>query len=223
MKKIIKLVFLFSIIISIAGAFLVRNYGMKKTDILTEMKDFSLEKRITKLDSYSNENDIELYDAEQMIEDEIESGKETQCIVEACPTGCTYVNNTVLMQEVEVKKVIKGNCEYKKIWISNNGSTINVDKDGEVTLVGYDYGLMKEKNKYLIFCKASEINKWSNRKIYEIDDSMWFSYFNLDKDSNVLATDNNYDMEIEFYTDSSDVLKFYNSMKKRIIDEFCNE
>lgn len=97
------------------------------------------------------------------------------------------------------------------------------NSNGEVTLVGYDYGLMKGKNKYLIFCKASEINKWSNRKIYEIDDSMWFSYFNLDKDSNVLATDNNYDMEIEFYTDSSDVLKFYNSMKKRIIDEFCNE
>ena len=97
------------------------------------------------------------------------------------------------------------------------------NSNGEVTLVGDDYGLMKGKNKYLIFCKASEINKWSNRKIYEIDDSMWFSYFFFFLDSNVLATDNNYDMEIEFYTDSSDVLKFYNSMKKRIIDEFCNE
>ena len=36
----------------------------------------------------------------------------------------------------------------------------------------------------------------------------------LDKDSYVIAIDNNYDKGIEFYINSSDVLDFYNRMKK---------
>ncbi len=220
LKKIIKVVLVCSIIISLTCGVFVRYFCIKESNIETEMSNFSLEDKITKLDYYSDENDFDLDELEQMIKDEVESGKESECIIEAYPTGCTYVNNTVLMQEVEVKEVIKGKCKYKKIWISNNGSTINVDKDGEVILAGFEYGLMKKNNKYLIFCQASEINDWSNKKVYEINDSMWFPYFNLDKNSNKLASNSKYDREIEFYTDSPIILKFYNSLKKEIIDEF---
>ncbi len=220
LKRIIKITFFSTIIIFFVGGFLVRWEYRKESGIENEMNNFSLEKQITKLDYYSDESDFDLEELDQMIKDEIENGKESECIVEAYPTGKTYVNNSVLMQEVEVKKVIKGNCESKKVWINNNGATVNVDKNGEAILVGYDYGLMKENNRYLIFCQASEINDWSNKKIYDINDMMWFSYFNLDKNSNELASDNYYNPNIEFYTGSEVVLEFYNNLKKEIIDKF---
>ena len=222
MKRVFKIIVILDVAISFIIAFSLRNSYADNSIIHAEMNNFLLEKSITKIDYYCGEDDFELDETYEILKNEIKAAKESECIIEGYPTGCTYFNKDVVLQEVEVKAVIKGFCESKRVWISNNGATVEEKMNGDITLIGYDYGLMKEGNKYMIFCKPNAINNWSDKKVYEINDAMWFSYFNMDTESHELVSRNDYKRDIEFYTDSYRVLDFYNKLKKVIISEVIN-
>ena len=114
MKFKLKKLYIFAIvcIISLIAAFGIKSVNSKKSDMSAEMRDFSLEKNIDILDYYYGENDYDLKEEKSMIKDELKNASDNSVVVKVVPTGNTYANNGVIMQEVNVQKVYKGKCQY---------------------------------------------------------------------------------------------------------------
>ena len=219
MKFKLKKLYIFAIvcIISLIAAFGIKSVNSKKSDMSAEMRDFSLEKNIDIIDYYYGENDYDLKEEKSMIKDELKNASDNSVVVKVVPTGNTYANNGVIMQEVNVQKVYKGKCQYKKIWLRNTNSWIVMDKKGTVKLVGQDYNLMEKDNQYMVFGNNCKINKWSKKKILDLAENMNYNYFNLSNDYNKTVKSKKYNMGQEFYSDSSKILSYYNKLKKNIV------
>lgn len=215
-KNIIALLGL--ILISVILAIVVRNNMFEKSHISNYVTLDVLQNEKLMINSYSTEKDFSEEDLARFVECECEVALERENVFVVYPTGNLYVNNSVIMQEVLVEEVIKGQCEYEKIWICSQGSSIIDNGDNTYVYVGLDYSLMQLENKYLVFCIPSEINDYSNKKIYNIDDNLWFSYYNITRDSEMVMEDTLYNENIEFYTDSELVLRYYNSLKEELFE-----
>lgn len=206
------------IIVSIMAAFGVRNYFFEKSNITNYMELKTLQNERMIVESYSSEEDFSEEDLRNFIRDESEMAMQREYIFEVIPTGKLYINNSVIMQEVSVLNTIKGTCEYEKIWIRSEGCTIARKDENAFGYIGLDYSLMQQENTYLVFCVPSEINQHSDKKIYNTDDSLWFPYYNITKNSENVMKSRYYDKEIEFYTDSEVILNSFYQLKNEIFE-----
>lgn len=206
------------LVVSVVAAFVVRNCLFEEDNINNYMTLEVLQSEKMIVNSYSIEDDFSEEALARFIEDECESVTDAEYAFEVSPTGNLYINNSVIMQEVLVDSIIKGQCEYEKIWICSEGSTIQYNDDNTYGYIGLDYSLMQRDSSYLVFCIPSEINEYSDKKVYNTDDSFWFSYYNITGDSEKVMEDVYYDKEMEFYTDSRVVLDGFNELKKEIFE-----
>lgn len=148
--------------------------------------------------------------------------EECKCIIVANPTGEIYFNRGSILQEVYVKNVIKGECSYGKIWIQNGLNSTMEYKDGVVTICGMDRSFMQKDCEYLLFCDEMTANDFSNKKVYNEAEGMWFGCYNLTRDYNKAMNrgENKYNPEIEFYTYSLKTILCYNDAKHKLIDKY---
>lgn len=201
---------------SVIAAFVVRNTFFEENNINNYTTVEMLQKEELIIDNYATEEDFSEEELKIFVESECEAVLDSEYVFKVSPTGNLYFNNSVIMQEVLVDSVIVGQCKNQKIWICCEGSTITDNKNNTYSLIGLDYSLMQPECQYLVFCMPSEINEYSKEKVYHIDDSLWFSYYNITKDSEKMMENEYYDKEIEFYTDSEKILGCFNQLKIEI-------
>jgi hypothetical protein len=204
------------LLISIVLAIIVRNTMFKKDSISNYMTLDEVQSKNLTVANYNYKEEFEEEYLDDFAEEVYNNALECENAFIVSPTGNLYVNNEVIMQEAIVEQIIKGQCKYEKIWICSEGSSIERSSDDAYTYKGITYSLMQLENKYLVFCDPSEINDYSDKKIYYINDSLWFSYYNITKDSDKVMDGRKYDENIEFYTDSEPALKCFNEMKHKI-------
>jgi hypothetical protein len=184
-----------------------------------------LEQFHIKIDYVVDETDWDDSFFESFTDIQLEKAEECGDILIGTPTGNIYFNVGGIYQEVEVEEVIRGNCEYKTIWL-HNGLTSTFEYDGDsVILKSMHRNLMQEDCRYLLFCNASAANEYSDRKVYREPDDMWFGCYNLTRDSDILLTEDNreYNPKIEFFTSSERILECYIAAKKKLIENYVRQ
>lgn len=160
-------------------------------------------------------------------DEQLKKSKKCKTIFVVKPTGNLYFNEGLTLQEVKIKKVIKGKETSDTIWVRNGlHSTLTYDKKkNEVELSGMDRSFMQTDCEYLLFCKAMETNSYSSRKMYAETSKMWFGCYNLTKSSDRIVPAKNayYDSAIEFYADDERLLSAFNDAKKKLIQYYAAE
>lgn len=165
----------------------------------------------------------EVYD--KFCEEQIAGSKQCSSILVGVPTGNIYFNKGTILQEISVKQVVKGKCNYEKIWLQNGLLSTFIYEDETVKLRGMDRSFMQEDCEYLLFCDPIATNKYSDKKVYTEADSMWFGCYNLTRDCDIVMKENEnmYRSDIEFYTTSEKTIQYYNKAKRMLIDMYCEE
>lgn len=164
---------------------------------------------------------------QEFSEKQLKKSKRCRKIFIVKPTGNVYFNDGLTLQEVKIKKMIKGKETSDIIWVRNGlHSTMTYDKKkDEVVLSGMDRSFMQTDCEYLLFCTASETNKYSARKIYTETGKLWFGCYNLTRSSDSIVSSQNayYDPSIEFYVDDEKVLAAFNESKEKLIQYYVTE
>lgn len=212
-----------SVLVIAVLAVIIRNMAFPACPITNNMtlKELSkLDIRVAYIEDSKSWTD-EVYDS--FCENELSGAKECSNILVGRPTGNIYFNRGTILQEVFVRKVIKGSCKYEKIWLQNGlQSTLEYDSD-KVILSGMDRSFMQEDCDYLLFCSSSAVNKYSDKKVYTEASGMWFGCYNITRDSEIVmeANENKYNSQIEFYTSSKRTMQCYNKTKGKLLEIYC--
>lgn len=207
------------ILISVVLAFVAKGIFFQKSNLDHFMTLERLQQECLLVDSCIAEMDFPEAEWPQFVEEECATAAECPNVLEVSPTGNLYVNGSVIMQEVQVENVRKGSCAANRIWICSQGSTVRENGDGTYRLTGMDYALMQTDCRYLVFCTSSELNDCLEQKVYNLDDSLWFPYYNLTRDTENVLTEERYDPQVEFYTDSENVLGMLQELKQLVVSE----
>lgn len=211
----------FFLILSL-GAILLKSVCFKVSPISNETTTDELQKynpHISYIEDASGW-DEEIY--RTFYEKEKKGARECATIIVGKPTGQIYFNHGTILQEVIVKRVIKGACKEEFIWMQN-GLLSTIRYDGKnVWIDGMDRSLMQKGSEYLIFCSASRINKYSEKKVYTEADGMWFGCYNITRSSDVIIDKNDgvCNSQAEFYTSSKKALDCFNQTKQKLIKEY---
>lgn len=199
-----------------------RQCGYSRAPISTEMTLGELEKlkiRVQYVDEATGCTD-EYF--QSFVQEQIEEAKNCSNIFWVKPTEQIYFNKDVILQEVEVKQVIKGKCTYDKVWITNSLSS-TLDYNGtDVILSGMERSFMQTECEYLLFCDASYINAYSDRKIYSEAENMWIGCYNVTRDC-LTTVDGDfcyYDSSIEYYSTSKKLLNSYMETKHVLMEQY---
>lgn len=204
------------VLLSILAAIVVKSTFFQETSINNNMKLGELQSQKLFLDTYAGKTDWDEESLKEFVEEEFSSVEDAGNVMIATPTNNIFCNRAVIMQEVRVVENKKGTCKEKTIWLVSEGSTVKRGKDGSLTLMGLDYSLMQTGCNYLVFCKPFESNAYSDKKVYFLDDSFWFPYYNLTRDSLQVMQDKSYHKEIEFYAETKEILEAFQELKKKI-------
>lgn len=207
-------------IASIIGAYIVRNTFFEETTIKNDTTIETLQKETVIIENFLTEDDFSKEELETFVERESKTALDSEYVFKVSPTGNLHFNNSVIMQEVLIERVIVGSCKEEKIWICCNGSILVNKEDNTYSIEGLEYSLMQPEYEYLVFCIPSEVNTYTKENIYHIDDSLWFSYYNITKDSEKIMENVYYDKELELYTDSNRLLGYFNELKTKIFELF---
>lgn len=159
------------------------------------------------------------------VDSELAGAKESPCILRVTPTGNLYFNSGLILQEVQVEEVIKGECSYHVIWLTNGLWSTLEDRGDDVLLIGMERSFMQEGCEYLLFCEPSATNAYSEKKVYTETDSMWSGCYNISRscDTLVAETEPDYDPAIDYYTSSGEVLSDYEEARQALIETYCKE
>lgn len=84
---------------------------------------------------------------------------------------------------------------------------------------------MEEDCEYLLFCEATDINKYSDRKVFQEHSGMWLCCYNITRDSDKTVNNeypdyNDYDKNIEYYNSKKEVLEYYIETKNILKDTY---
>jgi hypothetical protein len=173
MKKY-SIIFVVVLVLCCVAGFFVKNFFFIENDIDNYMTLDELQDKKIVLESYSSQVDFSEEDLKKFVETECEAAGNGEYVFNVTPTGNLYINNSVIMQEVSVNSVIKGKCDYEKIWICSQGCSVNY-KNGVYELQGMDSSFMQPEDQYLVVCIPSEINSYSDKKVYYTVNKGWHS------------------------------------------------
>lgn len=204
------------VLLSILAAIVVKTSFFQETSISNNMMLDDLQNQKLFLDTYSTKGDWNEESLKDFVEEELSGIEKAQNVMIATPTNNIFCNRAVIMQEVRVVENKKGKCKEKTIWMVSKGSTVKREKDGNLTLMGIDYSLMQTGCNYLVFCYPFESKAYSDKKVYFLDDSFWFPYYNLTRDSLRVMPDKLYHKDIEFYAETKEILEAFQELKKKI-------
>jgi hypothetical protein len=213
------IIFIVALMLCCVAAFFTKKLLFIENDMNNYIMLNKLQDKTMVVENYSTQEDFSEEELKSFVATQCEAAMDSEYVLNVTPTGNLYINNSVLMQEVMVNRVIKGKCVYEKIWICSEGCTIEYGND-VYDLLGMDYSLMQLENQYIVFCIPSEINQYSDKKVYYTDDTLWFPYYNITSTHENVMEDEYYNKNIEFYTDSDTILKYYNQLKVNILKEF---
>lgn len=216
MKKTIGIFTSLIIIFSLIAAIAVRNSFFKYSLLSNDMTLDKLQTVKILMDAYGAKDDWDGDLLKEFVEEQLLCAKEAACVVKVKPTNHVYINDSILMQEAKVTACVKGNCKDRLIWIASEGATITEDKYGNFILHQLDYSLMQNDCEYLAFITPLGSNAYSDKKVYFADENLWFSYFNLTRDSAQIMKDKYYHSDIEFYAQTKDILTSFQLAKDRI-------
>lgn len=214
-----------ALLILFCGAYVLRMIAFKKAPCKNEMKLSQLQKNDIKVQYLDSSEDWTEAELDDFRSNEIEVAKTCEYIFKAKPTGKIYFNRSVILQEVRVEKVIRGACDYSTIWINNGlAATLTYD-EGNIILTGMPRSFMQEDCEYLIFCEAADINKYSDRKVFQEQEGMWLCCYNVTRDCDTTVNKeypdyNDYDKNIEYYNSNKGVLEYYIETKKILMEMY---
>lgn len=207
-------------IASIIGAYIFKNTFFEETNIKNDTTIEALQKETVIIENFLTEDDFSKEELETFVERESKTALDSEYVFKVSPTGNLHFNNSVIMQEVLIESVIVGTCNEEKIWICCGGSTIVKNKDNIYSIAGLEYSFMQPEYEYLVFCIPTEVNPYTTEKVYYVDDNLWFSYYNITKDSEKIMESVYYEKELELYTNSNLLLGYFNELKRKIFEQF---
>lgn len=225
LKKIIRnkcVVLLVSICCIICFCYIARQSGYNSAPISMEMTLKELEKQNIRVQYVDEAKGCTDEYFESFVQEQIEESENCSNIFLVNPTGQIYFNKDIILQEVEVKQVIKGKCSYDKVWISNGLSSTLTYDGTDVILSGMERSFMQTKCEYLLFCDTSYINKYSDKKIYSESENMWIGCYNVTRDC-VTTVEGDlcyYDPAIEYYSTNKKLLNSYMETKHVLMDKY---
>jgi len=212
------------VLLTIALAPFIKGQVFSYAPISNEMLLEDLQKQKIRVTYVETIEDWDETSIKQFGDEQLRKSKKCKTIFVVKPTGNLYFNAGLIMQEVTIKKVIKGKETSDTIWVRNGlHSTLTYDKKkNEVELSGMDRSFMQTDCEYLLFCKALETNPYSNQKMYTEFGNMWFGCYNLTNSSDKTVPIKNayYDSSIEFYVDDEELLSGFNEAKKKLIEYY---
>lgn len=158
----------------------------------------------------------------EFCQSQMELSDNCSTILRVKPTENIYFNQSVILQEVSVEDVMKGDCPYKKIWLDHGLASSLIYQDNKIILSGMERSLMQEDCEYLLFCDPVETNSYSDRKVYREMDEMWIGCYNITRDclDTVKKDYPLYDEKIEFYCTSKRLLECYMDTKKALMEKY---
>lgn len=215
------------VLVTIAFAPFIKGKVFSDAPISNEMTLEELQKQKIRVTYVETIKDWDETSIEEFGDEQLRKSKKCKTILVVKPTGNLYFNEGLIMQEVRIKKVIKGTETSDTIWVRNGlHSTLTYDKEkNEVELSGMNRSFMQTDCEYLLFCKPLETNAYSNRKMYTEVGNMWFGCYNLTKSSNKTVPLKNayYDSSVEFYGDDEKLLFGFNEAKKKLMEYYVTE
>lgn len=226
MKKKIKIIgLIIGIIWLFGGAFVLKHYAFQDAPITQNMTLEQIQQLPIKMAYVETEEGWNEASYASFCKKQLAGAEKSDCIMKVTPTGNLYINRGLILQEVSVKNVIKGECRYDTIWIKNGLRNGLVYRGKDVLLAGKDTSFMQEGCEYLVFIEPAATNQYSEKKVYEEFEEMWFGCYNLTKDSNTIvdANEPEYDPDIEFYTSNEKLIECYNEAKKELVKKYCVE
>ncbi len=201
---------------------IARQVGYKNAPISTEMTLEELEKQNIRVQYVDEAEGCTDEYFEDFVQEQIEEAENCPNILLVKPTEQIYFNKDMVLQQVEVKQVIKGKCSYDKVWITNGLSSSLSYNGTDVILSGMERSFMQTDCEYLLFCNASYVNKYSDKKIYSEAENMWIGCFNVTRDC-VTTVEGDlcyYNPAIEYYSTNKKLLNSYMETKHSLIDKY---
>lgn len=166
--------------------------------------------------------DVTAEDIVQMYEEAL-AGFQNVMLVK--PTGKIKCQYWSIQQELEVKKVLKGEGPEggNAIYI-HQGTRVDTDlKMGRISLKSYGVNLMQPEKEYLLFCDRADMSDYADEEYY-VSNSLSVCYFTLDDDyvGGVNSTEVRYaDLAgCEFFVDSEEAASAVAKFKKAIMEYF---
>ncbi len=153
---------------------------------------------------------------------QIELSEDCTTILRVKPTENIYFNQSIILQEVSVEEVVRGDCPDKKIWIDHGLASTITYRDKKIVLSGMERSFMQLDCEYLLFCDPVATNRYSDRKVYREMDELWIGCYNITRDcvDTVQKNDPPYDDKIEFYCTSKSLLECYMDTKKALKEKY---
>lgn len=210
------------IVISAMTGIAFRNFAFKEALFSNCITVKDLEKCKIKIEYTYDAGNWEQADFDAFVEEQLEGAKDVSNILVVKPTGNIYFNNDIVLEEVNVKTVIKGKCKYNTIWI-NDGLLNSIRYENEqVVVTGYDRSFMQEDCEYLVFLDELDTNKYSERKVYSETEAMWNGCYNITRDcvetsGKKMVT---YNPDIEYYNNSKELLECYMKAKHSLMEAY---